>query len=83
MERLTATEAARRFSEVLDAVERGGETFVVVRHGRAVATIGPTNVATGAAVKDLLRGRRLDAGWGKELAALRAGLRIEDRNWTG
>jgi len=30
---LTATEAARNFSDVLDAVERDGESFVVVRRG--------------------------------------------------
>jgi prevent-host-death family protein len=83
VERLTATDAARRFSEVLDAVERSGETFVVVRHGRAVATIAPANVATGRAVKQLLRNRRVDQAWRRQLAALRAALKIEDRNWTG
>src|SRR5680860_1313735 len=41
MRQVTATEAARRFSEMLDSVENGRERFVVMRRGRAVATIGP------------------------------------------
>ena len=37
MRNITATEAARKFADVLNAVETRGETFVVVRRGRAVA----------------------------------------------
>jgi prevent-host-death family protein len=81
MKRLTATEAARRFSEMLDAVESEGETFLVVRNGRAVARVGPAPGAHGAAVKDLLRSAPRDAKWAEELQALRAALRIEDREW--
>ena len=47
MKQLSATDAARRFSDVLDSVESDGESFVVVRHGRAVATIGPAIAGTG------------------------------------
>ena len=47
MKQLSATDASRRFSEVLDDVERDGESYVVVRHGRAVATIGPTGGGSG------------------------------------
>jgi prevent-host-death family protein len=82
MKRLTATEAARRFSEMLDAVEGHGETFVVVRNGRPVARVGPAPAAHGAAVKDALRAHPRDAGWTDELRALRSALRIEDRRWT-
>lgn len=39
--RITATAAARDFSDVLDRVEHRGDEFVVERHGRAVATITP------------------------------------------
>jgi prevent-host-death family protein len=39
--RITATTAARELSDILNRVERGGDEFVVERHGRAVATIGP------------------------------------------
>jgi prevent-host-death family protein len=39
MKRISATEAARHFSDVLDRVEQTGETFVVERRGRTVAQI--------------------------------------------
>ena len=81
MRRLTATDAGRRFSELLDAVENDGETFLVLRRGRTIARIGPAAGATGATVKGLLRGRPRDNAWARELHELRAGLTTEDRNW--
>ncbi len=71
MKQLSATDAARRFSEVLDSVESKGESFVVVRHGRAVATIGPAYAGTGRAVKEMLRKHRPDPEWAEELNELR------------
>jgi prevent-host-death family protein len=71
LKQLSATEAARRFSEVLDRVERSGESYVVVRHGRAVATIGPASGGTGKALKDALRANRPDPDWPGELRDLR------------
>lgn len=71
MKQLSATDAARRFSDVLDSVESKRESFVVVRHGRAVATIGPASVGTGRALKDVLRAHRPDAEWAAELRELR------------
>lgn len=71
MKQLSATEASRRFSEVLDDVERGGESYVVVRHGRPVATIGPTSGGTGKALKEALRVNRPDEAWASELRELR------------
>jgi antitoxin (DNA-binding transcriptional repressor) of toxin-antitoxin stability system len=79
---LTATEAARRFADVLDAVELRGETFVVVRRGRAVARIGPAGAGRGAAVKDVLRAAPHDAAWVDEVKRMRAALQIEDRRWS-
>lgn len=74
MRQLSATDAARSFSDVLDSVESERETFVVVRHGRAVATIGPARVGTGRALKDALREHRPDAAWAAELRELRDGV---------
>jgi prevent-host-death family protein len=71
MKQLSATDAARRFSDVLDSVESKGESFVVVRHGRAVATIGPAYAGTGRAVKEILRKHRPDPEWTAELNELR------------
>ncbi|MGH3115622.1 MAG: type II toxin-antitoxin system Phd/YefM family antitoxin [Gaiellales bacterium] len=83
MTRLTATEAARRFAEVLDAVEHRGETFVVVRRGREVARIAPTHAAPGKAVKEVMRANPRDGAWADELRDLRAGLVLEEGRWTG
>jgi prevent-host-death family protein len=79
---ISATEAARRFSELLDAVEHRGESFVIVRKGRPVARMGPTVKASGESVKEILRGRASDRAWEKELRDLRAVVGAEDRRWT-
>ena len=83
MRRLTATDAARRFSQLLDAVERRGESFVIVRRGHAVARIEPARAANGRHVKEILRSNPPDRRWESELRELRAALAIEDRVWTG
>ncbi|MBV8303271.1 MAG: type II toxin-antitoxin system Phd/YefM family antitoxin, partial [Acidimicrobiia bacterium] len=41
MSEVTATEAARSFSDLLDAVEHRGERFTIVRRGKAVAQLQP------------------------------------------
>lgn len=46
MRTMTATEASRRFSDLLDAVERG-ESVRVTRGGRPVAEIRPAPRGTG------------------------------------
>lgn len=81
MKQLSATDASRRFSEVLDSVERSGESFVVMRHGRAVATIGPTSGGAGKALKDALRAHRPDGAWADELRELREGLEPVTDPW--
>lgn len=71
MKQLSATDASRRFSEVLDDVEGSGQSYVVVRHGRAVATIGPTNGGTGKALKEALLANPPDEAWAGEVRELR------------
>ena len=39
MREISATEAARNFSELLDAIEHRGEHFTIVRHGKAIAEL--------------------------------------------
>ena len=41
MKRISATEASRSFSRVLDQAEHGGESFIIERNGRAVAELRP------------------------------------------
>ena len=82
MKDISATEAARNFSELLDAVEHRHESFVVVRKGRSIARIVPESGASGKDVKELLGSRRADAAWTEDLRELRSMLEGE-RRWDG
>ena len=82
MRQLSATDAARRFSQLLDEVERGRATFTVMRRGRAVARIGPAPVGSGAALRDLIRTHPPDDDWAADLRKLREGLQLEKRPWN-
>jgi prevent-host-death family protein len=82
MKSVTATQAARQFSDVLDAVEREGETFLIVRRGRAVARLGPAVGGRGRDVKALLRSAPSDAAWIEDLREMRAALQTQERRWT-
>jgi prevent-host-death family protein len=50
---MTATEASRKFSDLLDAIERG-ETVTITRGNHAVAEIGPARRRTGADLRAAL-----------------------------
>jgi antitoxin (DNA-binding transcriptional repressor) of toxin-antitoxin stability system len=81
VKQLSATEAARQFSDVLDSVEANGESFVVVRRGRVVATIGPALAGTGRALKEALRAHPPDGAWAGELRELREGVGAGTDPW--
>ena len=80
MSEVSATDAARRFADLLDAVEHRGERFTIVRRGKPVAHLEPVAGGTGAAVKDVLRRHRRDRDWAGELAALRDLVEVEERS---
>jgi prevent-host-death family protein len=77
---VSATEASRRFSDLLDAVEHRGEHFTILRRGRAIAQLEPVPSTTGRDVKLLLRRHRADPAWRAELVDLRGLLEVEDRD---
>ncbi|MDQ4090458.1 MAG: type II toxin-antitoxin system Phd/YefM family antitoxin [Actinomycetota bacterium] len=79
MSEVTATEAARRFAALLDAVEHRGERFTIVRRGKVIASLQPAKEGHGADVKEMLRRRRPDSDWAQEVAAVRSLVEIEDR----
>lgn len=54
MREISASEAARNFSAVLDSAEHG-ETLVVTRGGKRVALIVPAPRANGAALREVFR----------------------------
>jgi len=53
MKSITATEAARRFSDLLNRVAYRHETLEISRGGRAVARLTPVQPTTGVKLKDL------------------------------
>jgi prevent-host-death family protein len=52
---MTATEASRRFSDLLDAIEHG-ESITITRGSRPVAEIRPARHRTGADLRAALTG---------------------------
>jgi antitoxin (DNA-binding transcriptional repressor) of toxin-antitoxin stability system len=56
---------------MLDAVEHRGETFTVVRRGRAIATVAPARRTNLAELRAFLRSHRPDEEWERGLAELR------------
>jgi antitoxin (DNA-binding transcriptional repressor) of toxin-antitoxin stability system len=68
--RVTATEAARKFSEILNRVAYKGETFIAERSGRPICEISPTEkegVSTQELVEILRSSPRPDKGYFKIL----------------
>lgn len=75
---VSATEAARKFADLLDAVERG-EDFTIIRRGRAVAHLEPTRHGRGRDLKAMLDAHGPDPDWAAEVAGTRGLLVTEDR----
>jgi antitoxin (DNA-binding transcriptional repressor) of toxin-antitoxin stability system len=74
---ITATEAARNFSKLLDDIEHGRRRYTVTRGGKAVASVGPAgpNSVTVRDLLDRLRGApRPDDRFGEDLRRARRAL---------
>jgi prevent-host-death family protein len=71
MAEISATDASKRFADMLDAVEHRGETFTVVRRGRAIATVAPARRTTLAGLREFLRAHPPDERWERDLADVR------------
>ena len=79
MSEVTATDAARRFADLLDSVEHDGQRYTIIRHGRAVAQIDPVSRGRGSDAKGLLRRQRPDSDWASLLDEVRGLVEIEER----
>jgi prevent-host-death family protein len=77
---ISATEAARNFADLLDAVEHGGERFTIVRRGKVVAQIEPSRRGRGSEVKAMLAKHHPDHAWRRELDAMRGLLDVDPRS---
>jgi prevent-host-death family protein len=76
---VSATDAARHFSDLLDAIEHRGEHCTVVWRGRPIARLQPVPRGTGAEVKAVQRRRQPDAAWTDDLADMRDLVTIDQR----
>jgi prevent-host-death family protein len=79
MTEISATEAARNFADLLDAVEHKGERILIARRGRVVAQIEPVAKGRGADVKTLLKRHPADAQWMTAIRETREMVISEDR----
>ena len=75
MGEITATEASKHFADMLDAVEHRGESFTVVRRGRAIAVVTPARPSTLEQLRAFVRSHPPDDGWQQDLADLRQAVR--------
>lgn len=80
MHTLTATEASRSFASLLDQAERG-ETVVITRAGRRIATIGPAPASNGKEFLALIASRALDEDFATDVRAARDAVILEDSAW--
>ncbi|MBX7068736.1 MAG: type II toxin-antitoxin system Phd/YefM family antitoxin [Microthrixaceae bacterium] len=77
---VTATDAARNFADLLDAVEHREEHFTIIRRGKAIAHLDPVSRGGGRDVKAMLRRHRPDPAWADDLGAVRSLLVVDDRS---
>lgn len=80
MRTMTATEASRSFAALLDEAERG-DTIVVTRGGRRIATIGPATIGNGTAVATLLASASVDEDFASDVLAAREAVVSEAPAW--
>lgn len=80
MRTLTATEASRSFAALLDEAERG-ETVIVTRGGRRIATIGPVDASNGADFIVLLNSREPDEEFAADVKAARDTVVLDGPAW--
>lgn len=77
MTEITATEAARNFSRLLDDIEHGRQSYTVTRGGRPVAVIGPRgprSMTVGELLPRVHRAARPDDRFADDVDAARRGL---------
>lgn len=77
MPEITATDAARNFADLLDAVEHRGEHFDITRRGKRVAHLEPAQGGRGGDVKALLRRHRPDDDWSADISSIRDLLEVD------
>ncbi|WP_220729745.1 type II toxin-antitoxin system Phd/YefM family antitoxin [Streptomyces radicis] len=67
---MTATEVARNFASVLDRAEHG-ETIVITRGGRRLATLSPASAGNGGTIRQFLASHPVDEDCARDIEAAR------------
>jgi len=80
MRTVTATEASRSFAALLDEAEHG-QTVVITRGGRRIASIGPAAASNGAEVVALLATTTVDEDFAADVLAARDDVVLEGPAW--
>jgi prevent-host-death family protein len=80
MRTVTATEASRSFAALLDEAEHG-QTVVITRGGRRIASIGPAAASNGAEVVALLASNTVDEDFAADVLAARDAVALEGPAW--
>jgi prevent-host-death family protein len=80
MRTMTATEASRAFAALLDEAERG-ETIIITRAGRRIATVGPADLSNGSEVAALLTYGVVDDDFADDVAAAREAVELTGPAW--
>lgn len=80
MHTVTATEASRAFASLLDQAERG-ETVVITRGGRRIATIGPAKATNGVEFLALVASNAADEDFAADVLAGREAVTLEEPAW--
>lgn len=80
MSEITATEAARKFADLLDSVEHHQKRYTVTRRGKAIAHIEPIIRGRGAETKALIERHRPDSEWVRDLEGVQGLLEVETRS---
>ena len=80
MRTITATDASRSFAALLDEAERG-QTVVITRGGRRIATQGPASAGNGGAVLEMLASASADEDFADDVRSARDAVLSEGPVW--
>lgn len=80
MRTMTATDASRAFAALLDEAERG-ETIIITRGGRRIATVGPADLSNGSDVVALLGDPPVDDEFARDVSAAREAVELTEPAW--
>jgi prevent-host-death family protein len=80
MRTMTATDASRAFAALLDEAEQG-ETIIITRAGRRIATVGPADFSNGSDIVALLADAPIDGEFASDVAAAREAVELAEPAW--